>query len=336
MTSSAIRNTNRARGPEQLAAWIERELETLGDELAGCGLGQGLVGAGLEKFLARSGKRLRPRCVLLAAAAGSGVTEEVRDLALAAELVHGATLLHDDVIDESSHRRGAKTVNAALGNSVSILAGDWLLMQGLERVRRAAAPETLAALLAVVSDMIAAESAQLEARRKGAVARASYLRIARQKTAGLFRWSLEAGGRAGGLDLARCRALGRAGLHLGVGFQIADDLSELIGERGAPEEGLYSDLKLGVRSYPLVLALEREPGLQPTLDELIALDDSDSATRICRSVVTTMQALGVVEDTRRAVVRHRRRALEQLSELPRGHAVTLLSAMVRRALPHDA
>lgn len=332
MIPQAISPTVAAAG---LSNTVDDELALIEERLGRIDRVDGIVGRGVDSFLKRRGKRLRPRCVLLAASMGSGVSPAARDLALAAELVHSATLLHDDVIDESPQRRGAQTVGATLGSSVSILAGDWLLMKGLDLVHRAQVPEALSGLIAVVSDMIAAESLQLEGRSDGSFDRSSYRRIARQKTAGLFQWSLEVGGRAGGLSEQECRPLRRVGLHLGVGFQIADDLRELVADSKTALDELSSDLRLGIKTYPLVLALERRPELLNLVQRVVDARP-DETVDACRELVASMLSLEVVEDSRRALNRHRQSALEALRSMPEVASVEMLTEIVKLATSADA
>src|SRR5262249_22155884 len=148
-----------------------------------------------------------PLCVALAARAGNGFGAAARQLAVAVELVHTATLLHDDVVDVGDTRRGAPAARVVYGNAASIFAGDWLLVEALRRVRAAAVPDALDRLLDIIEEMIMAESTQLDRRGVMVADRAAYFRVVEGKTASLFRWALWAGGRAGGLDERACRAL---------------------------------------------------------------------------------------------------------------------------------
>ncbi len=217
-----------------------RGLERLGDRIAVLGAlagpdlavveaalgdlprGPAVVLRGAAHLLDLGGKRLRPLCVALAARAGRGFSDEARELAVAVELIHSATLLHDDVVDDGDVRRGAATARRLYGNAASIFAGDWLLVEALRRVRQTKIPGVLERLLSVIAEMILAESAQLENRGRLQVDRALYLHIVEGKTAALFRWAMFAGARAGGLDERQCHALEGFGLDLGVAFQAVD------------------------------------------------------------------------------------------------------------------
>ena len=236
---------------------------------------ESIVARSATHLLDLGGKRLRPMCVALAARAGAGFDERARQLAVAVELVHSATLLHDDVVDLGDRRRGAAAARAIWGNAASIFAGDWLLVEALRRVRRARVDGLLDRLLAVIEEMIFAEAVQLEQRGRFLASRAAYLRVVEGKTASLFRWAMLAGGRAGGLDDRHCHALESYGLHLGVAFQAIDDVLDLTGDARTTGKALFADLREGKVTYPLIVALEREPSLRGVLEQ-IASEHGDS------------------------------------------------------------
>src|SRR5439155_11378446 len=123
------------------------------------------------------GKHLRPLCVALASRLGAGFTAPARSLAVAVELVHSATLLHDDVVDVADRRRGEPSARIVYGNAASIFAGDWLLVAALRRIAATGIDGLLERMLAVIDDMIAAESLQLERRGRLAGDRDDYFRI---------------------------------------------------------------------------------------------------------------------------------------------------------------
>jgi octaprenyl-diphosphate synthase len=248
----------------------------------------------------------------------------VLDLAVAVELVHNATLLHDDVIDLADTRRGAKAARAELGNAASIFAGDWLLIEALRRVRRAGVGETLDRLLATIDEMIAAESTQLENRGRVDVDRELYFRIVSGKSATLFRWAMFAGAAAGGLGADECLMLEHYGLELGVAFQMIDDLLDLTGDSRTTGKSLFSDLREGKMTYPLIVALERDPELRAVLCEIISSDAAPLRAELERKVSMSLQASGAVEECRRVARERALRAVECLAPLPQSWATALL------------
>jgi octaprenyl-diphosphate synthase len=216
------------------------------------------------------GKRLRPMCVALACRTGAGFHGPGVQLAIAVELVHSATLLHDDVVDLGDVRRGQPAARTIYGNAASVFAGDWLLVDALKRVRAAGVPGTLERLLDIIEEMILAESIQLEHRGRVQTRAETYFRVVEGKTAALFRWAMFAGGRAGDLSDEACAALESFGLHLGVAFQLVDDLLDYTGDPDTLGKEPFADLREGKTTYPLIVALEREPALLGDLESAIA------------------------------------------------------------------
>ena len=232
--------TSLGRRLEDLAGLVHADMASLERDLA-LPDGPRAVHAASAHLVALGGKRLRPMCVALAARIGSGFDARARALAVAVELVHNATLLHDDVVDLGNTRRGAATSRAVWGNAVSIFAGDWLLVDALRRVRAAEVPGTLERLLDVIDEMIQAESLQLERRGRLETGRETWERVVEGKTAALFRWAMYAGGRAGGLGERAADALERYGHHLGVAFRAVDDLLDLAGEAATTGKALFAE-----------------------------------------------------------------------------------------------
>ena len=225
-------------------------------------------------LLTAGGKRVRPLCVLLASLLFGGVTDETRTLATVAEMVHLATLLHDDVVDDSGERRGQVVARLVYGNAVSVLAGDSLLVHALERTSNTRRRETLTELFATLRKLVDGEVIQLRGRRKLDASYATYAAILEGKTASLFRWSLRAGARAGGATEAEVGRLGTFGEHLGMAFQLVDDALDYTGV-GLGKD-LHADLREGKITLPLLLAVEKDPSL---LKELQKAREGDETSR---------------------------------------------------------
>jgi len=255
---------------EDLAGFVRDDLALVEESLAALPSRGTLVGETGVSFLDLGGKRLRPLCVVLASRVGSASSRAVTDLAVAAELVHSATLLHDDVIDTADWRRGRPTARVELGNAASIYAGDYLLVEALNRVQRVGLPGVLESLLATLTEMIRAESLQLENRGRLDLSERLYFDVARGKSASLFRWALRAGALSAGATPEVCTALSVYGESIGVAFQLIDDLLDLVGHRSNTGKTIFSDLSEGKVTYPLIVLLEREPELQDTVRAIAA------------------------------------------------------------------
>jgi octaprenyl-diphosphate synthase len=290
------------------------------------------VERGAAHLLDLGGKRLRPICVALASRLGTGFDERAVQLAVAVELVHAATLLHDDVVDVGETRRGAPAARMIFGNAVSIFAGDWLLIDALRRVREAEVEGVLARLLDVIEEMILAESLQLERRGRLDTTEAQWFEIVDGKTAALFRWAMYAGGRAGGLAAERCRVLERYGRHLGVAFQAIDDLLDLAGDPNDTGKALFTDLREGKLTFPLIVSLQREPRLAPLLEEVVGA--SDPRPELPGEVLAILERTGSLEECRSLALEHAGRAKETLHALPPSRArdalETVADAVVHR------
>lgn len=316
-----------------MVGFIGQDLEAFENELEGLPQDARLVSRSAHHLLDLGGKRLRPICVTLASRVGSGFDDRALDLAIAVELVHSATLLHDDVVDLSDHRRGAPTARAVYGNAASIFAGDWLLIEALRRVHRCRLSGCLEELLATIEEMIWAESLQLETRGKISTDRETYFRVVEGKTASVFRWAMSAGARAGGLDDSQRHALTDYGRHLGIAFQATDDLLDLTGDTDRTGKDLFADLREGKMTFPLIVALEREEELRPVIEEILATDSVSSAASV--RVVDTLRRTRAVEACRELARGHCERALASLEPLPESRARRALATVAESIVDRD-
>jgi len=297
-----------------LDRWVRADLVAFEAELAAIPRGARAVHAAAHHLLDLRGKHLRPLCVALASRFGDGFTEQARGLAVAVELVHSATLLHDDVVDVAEHRRGQPAACVVYGNAASIFAGDWLLVAALRRIAAAGVDGVLDRMLGVIDEMICAESIQLERRGNVTGSRDDYFAIVEGKTAALFRWAMIAGARVARLPAAAEAALERFGLHLGVAFQAVDDELDYA-EAGTGKDPLV-DLREGKLTYPLVVALERDPALHGRLVALLA--EAEPRRDELAAIAAAVRATGALAATRQLAEEHVERALVVLEELPAG------------------
>jgi octaprenyl-diphosphate synthase len=317
-----------------LSELVAGDLALLEDELDQVRADERLTERAGSYLLERGGKRIRPLCVALASRVGAGFARPALDLAVAVELVHNATLLHDDVIDVAPTRRGKATAWTEFGNAASIFAGDWLLIEALQRVQRAGIDGALDRLLDTIARMIRAESLQLENRGRLETDRNLYMEIAQGKSATLFQWAMFAGACAGGLGPGASRALERYGSHVGVAFQVIDDLLDLTGEVEDTGKALFTDLREGKMTYPVILARELCPELDPLLREVVALElAAEVPASMGREIQRLLHASGAVEQSRALASERVRSAVAELAHVPPGEATTALG-MVAEAIVH--
>ncbi len=295
-----------------------------------------LVQRSAHHLLANAGKHLRPICVLLAARCGEAKQEDIIKLGLAAELVHNATLLHDDVVDVGSTRRGQPTSRTLFGNVASIFAGDWVLVRALQIVHETRIALLMPALLTTLDHMIAAESLQLEQRGKVEMTVQRYFDVVEGKTASLFRWAMLAGAQAAQLDQSQQDALCAAGEHMGIAFQLVDDVLDYQ-DQAQVSKTWMADLREGKTTYPLLVALERNPELIQLVRKHLNSDE-DSA-RQDKSLLETLHqgvmATGALDATRVKAGEHAEQAIQSLSALPPTPAQEALCTIVRALVSRE-
>ena len=296
-------------------AYIESALRAaaLQGERPGSDAAQHLVSAG--------GKRIRPVTVLLSAACFGEVVPAARELAVVAEMIHSATLLHDDVIDDSAERRGQPTARKVWGNAVSVLAGDLLLTHALDRTL-VAAPETLPDLLATLRRLVDGEVIQLRGRSQLDTTETVYFRILEAKTASLFGWAARAGATVGGAEERERLALGVFGERMGVAFQLVDDALDYAGDPAETGKTMMTDLNEGKVTLPLVLALGQAPHLRAALAEARAGDRASAET-----LGEAVRAMAVCEEVRRRAAAETARAIAALDDVRPSEARDMLASL---------
>ncbi len=311
--------------PNLTAARLEDALRFVGSDLAEVearlrswsekGVAPGTDAA--RHLLLAGGKRVRPLLVLLAARAFGGVSAAALDLAAVAEMVHTATLLHDDVLDDAAERRGMPVARRVFGNAVSVLAGDLLLVRALEVAQRADSarfPDLLATLRALVEG----EIVQLRGRTRLDPSEETYFRIVLDKTASLFGWAAAAGARTQGASATAQEALTRFGKHLGVAFQLVDDVIDYEGQETG--KTLFTDLGEGKITLPLILALREDAALLPEVERVRAGDSAPMAR-----IAARVRELGTADHVRARARVETEAALAALSSLPASPARDLLA-----------
>ena len=273
--------------------------------------------AAARHLVSAGGKRIRPMVTLLACGACGGEMRAAVPYAVAAELTHSATLLHDDVIDDGPVRRGQPASRVIWGNAVSVLSGDWLLTRALEIVsgepaHRAALPP----LLATMRRLVEGEVLQLSLRGTFAASEKDYLAVVVGKTASLFGWAAAAGAWAAGVDGQIPSALIRFGEGIGIAFQLVDDALDYAADPGLLGKKLGTDLLEGKATLPLIRACEARPALRDRLRALV--DGTADGEAVAGEVIDVVKSVGGVDAARAMAREHTRTAMAALEELPEG------------------
>ncbi len=219
-----------------------------------------IITEAVKRMLAAGGKRLRPRMTLLAADACGGKAVDHLHLAAYMELIHVATLIHDDVVDNASTRRGVNATAVDYGNRVSVLAGDYLFAWIFKNVTAGYPQPVPNVLSATLADICDGEVLQLQANGNLQLTLAEYVEIARKKTASLFAASAQCGAIMGGGNAAEIAGLRSFGDYFGIAFQMKDDLLDITADARSLGKPVGNDLTERKVTIPLIEALAGDDG----------------------------------------------------------------------------
>jgi octaprenyl-diphosphate synthase len=223
------------------------------------------------------GKRLRPMLLLLAARLAGYVGPRGVRLACVVELLHTATLIHDDVVDQAPLRRGRPSANAQWGDDASVLVGDHLYSKSFAMLVRDNDRAVMETLARSTVSMTEAEVFQLELKRTGVTTEADYLRIITQKTASFMSACCRIGALLGGVPAEQVDALTQYGLDIGVAFQISDDSLDFVANQDRLGKAIGADLREGKRTLPLIAMLARAtPAESERVKSLLKRHDLDA------------------------------------------------------------
>jgi octaprenyl-diphosphate synthase len=226
----------------------------------------------LGEYLRQSGgKRIRPALLILSnyAAGGNARDDKVIRLATVMEMLHTATLVHDDIIDNADVRRGRSSVNARFGNQTAVLMGDWLYMSAFETTVKERSLEIIDILTRLTRKMTEGELIQLTTIGRLDISEGEYFDILERKTAFLFSACCEVGAILAGADRSRQEAMRDYGMNLGIAFQIADDILDITSENDQLGKAAGSDLLDGKLTLPFVSLLQKEPSLLPEFEKIM-------------------------------------------------------------------
>jgi octaprenyl-diphosphate synthase len=266
-----------------------------------------------EYALAGRGKQLRPLLVALSADAAGGVEDRHVTIAVIIEMVHLATLVHDDVMDAAEIRRGQPTLAANWGNEISVLLGDCLFAHALKLAASFPTPDVCRAVSAATNTVCSGEILQTQRRGNFHVSREEYFRMLAMKTATLFSLSRELGGCLGGGNGVKRESLRQYGLALGTAYQVYDDCLDLFGSEGAAGKSLGIDLAGGKLTLPVLVALERSSASEKArLEAQVRHWEPGHFS----SVLRILEKYDTLAESQRIVCGYLRTAREELGALP--------------------
>jgi octaprenyl-diphosphate synthase len=265
-----------------------------------------------EYIVAGGGKRLRPALVLLSSGAVGFRGQARLELAAVVEFIHTATLLHDDVVDESQLRRGRRTANAAFGNAASVLVGDFLYSRAFQMMVGLDSMRVMRVLADATNTIAEGEVLQLMNCHDPDVDEARYLDVVRRKTAKLFEAAARLGAVLGGAAPDVEEGLAAYGMHLGTAFQVIDDVLDYSGEAAETGKSLGDDLAEGKPTLPLIRAMQ---AASPRERELVRRAIVDGGREGFAPVLAAIRASGALEYAREAARREAEEAAGALQGL---------------------
>lgn len=288
----------------------------------------------LEHIAGYRGKQLRPVMVFLCAMAARGaahggvISDDVVQVAKVVELLHTATLVHDDVLDGAGMRRRIATVNTMQGVEVAVLLGDYLYAKAFHMAVQLPDPGCARWLADTVRVICQGEITQILHRFDLAFSEAQYFQVIAEKTASLYAAGCRLGGHYAGATEARLRALEEYGLELGIAFQIVDDCLDLEGDERVVGKSLGTDLAKGKITLPLLYLLHRDPANAQRLQQVLGQPEVEALRRLRGEFPLEHAVAYAMDEAQRRV----RKAQASLSALPAGPARAALSQIAEFVL----
>lgn len=286
----------------------------------------------IEYTLASGGKRLRPRLVLLAAEMFGGKEEKVLPAALAIEVFHNFTLLHDDVMDKADIRRGRPTVHVRWNDNTAILSGDQMVIEAytlLSRVPADRLSETLRLFNKMATEICEGQQYDMEFEGREQVSIEEYMQMIRLKTSVLLAAALQIGAYIAGANAAQQKALYEYGINIGLAFQIQDDILDVYGDPRTFGKAIGGDICCNKKTYMLLTALQRaDDETRAELEQWLQTQDkSDEKIQAVTDIYTRTGAREVCETVMQL---HTHEALSQLNALPQNDATEQLRKLAEK------
>lgn len=280
----------------------------------------------LKELVEAGGKRLRPALVLLSGKFGKYDANKLIPMAAAIEILHTATLVHDDVIDEAKIRRGIPTVHTRWGKDVAVFTGDFLFSKAFLLLTRSTSFENMQNLSKVIKAICEGEIGQYQARYNKHVTVRQYLKRIGRKTALLFSLSCYIGAHESGCSRSIIRLLGKFGFNFGMAFQITDDLLDFTGDPAKTGKPVGRDFVQGVYTLPLIYTLN-SPLYKDETESLI--DKQEYEQRDVERVIELVHLSGGIDYSKQLASKYLKRAYDCMQKLPSIPARMALDDLVK-------
>jgi len=288
-----------------------------------------LVGQVSRYIIAAGGKRLRPALLLLSCGALGYTGEQRFNLAAVVEFIHTATLLHDDVVDDSALRRGNATANETFGNPASVLVGDFLYSRAFQMMVDAQNMRVMEVLADATNVIAEGEVLQLMNMHNAELDEAGYLQVIRSKTAKLFEASAKVGAILAGGSPEMEEACSSYGQALGTAFQVIDDVLDYTGDADVMGKSLGDDLREGKTTLPLIAAMQRGTSSER---DIIREAIETGGVSMLDQVVSIVKSTGALDIARLAATQEAQRAITSAMRLPPGPHTTCLIELASKLL----
>jgi octaprenyl-diphosphate synthase len=292
-----------------------------------------LVAEVSQYIISAGGKRLRPVLLLLCCGALGYQGKQRFNMAAVVEFIHTATLLHDDVVDASSLRRGHATANARFGNPASVLVGDFLYSRAFQMMVDGQSMRVMEVLADATNVIAEGEVLQLMNMHNADLDEAGYLQVIRSKTAKLFEASARVGAIIAGASEELERACADCGQALGTAFQVIDDVLDYAGDAAVLGKNLGDDLREGKATLPLIAAMQRGSSEQR---ELVALAIQHGEIDKLDQIVQIVKSTGALEVARQAAANEAERAIAAAQKLPPGPHTDCLVQLATQLLDRNS
>ena len=278
-------------------------------------------------LIAAGGKRIRPLLTLSATQVYNGDMQNAHKLAASVEFIHTATLLHDDVVDESLERRGKEAANLVFGNQASVLVGDFLFSRAFELMTECDNIQVLKILSNAAAIITQGEVLQLSAAGRIETSMDDYIEIITSKTAALFAAACEVGPVLSGADETQAKAMHDYGLNMGIAFQIADDALDYSADRETLGKVIGDDFREGKITAPILLALEKanDEEKQFWSRTLVKRDQNDSDLKKAQNILDKHDA---IQGSLSMAENYAEKAQQALENIPATPLRTLLHDLV--------
>lgn len=291
-----------------------------------------LVGSVSQHIISAGGKRLRPVLLLLCCGALGFTGKQRFNMAAVVEFIHTATLLHDDVVDESTLRRGFATANDTFGNPASVLVGDFLYSRAFQMMVEGQNMRIMEVLADATNTIAEGEVMQLMNMHNAELSEAGYLQVIRSKTAKLFEASARVGAILSGASPALEAACADYGQALGTAFQVIDDVLDYAGDAKRMGKNLGDDLREGKATLPLIAAMQRGTASECSIIKR-AIENGDAS--LLDSVVAIVQRTGALTVAFEASQQEALRAVASAELLPQTPYRESLVALAHQSISRD-